>query len=68
MHLGVRHVVICPGSRSQALALAAAELERTGALELHVRVDERSAGFLAIGLAGVRAALAIALVAQSEGL
>ncbi len=51
MHLGVRHVVICPGSRSQALALAAAELERTGALELHVRIDERSAGFLALGLA-----------------
>ena len=51
VHLGVRHVVICPGSRSQALALAAAELERTGALELHVRIDERSAGFLALGLA-----------------
>lgn len=48
---GVRDVVVCPGSRSQALALAAAEFERTGMLRLHVRIDERSAGFLALGLA-----------------
>jgi 2-succinyl-5-enolpyruvyl-6-hydroxy-3-cyclohexene-1-carboxylate synthase len=27
---GVREVVLCPGSRSQALALAAAEFERAG--------------------------------------
>jgi 2-succinyl-5-enolpyruvyl-6-hydroxy-3-cyclohexene-1-carboxylate synthase len=48
---GVRHVVVCPGSRSQAPALVAAELERVGAIELHVRIDERVAGFLALGLA-----------------
>ncbi len=48
---GVRDVVVCPGSRSQALALAAAEFERAGMLRLHVRIDERSAGFLALGLA-----------------
>jgi 2-succinyl-5-enolpyruvyl-6-hydroxy-3-cyclohexene-1-carboxylic-acid synthase len=48
---GVRDLVLCPGSRSQALALAAAEFERAGVLRLHVRIDERSAGFLAIGLA-----------------
>lgn len=49
--LGVRDVVVCPGSRSQALALVAADLETRGAVRLHVRVDERSAGFLALGLA-----------------
>ncbi|MCM6761580.1 2-succinyl-5-enolpyruvyl-6-hydroxy-3-cyclohexene-1-carboxylic-acid synthase [Rathayibacter sp. ZW T2_19] len=49
--LGVRDVVVSPGSRSQALALVAAELETRGAIRLHVRVDERSAGFLALGLA-----------------
>ncbi|TPW74126.1 2-succinyl-5-enolpyruvyl-6-hydroxy-3-cyclohexene-1-carboxylic-acid synthase [Schumannella soli] len=49
--LGVRDLVLCPGSRSQALALAAAEFERAGALTLHVRIDERGAGFLALGLA-----------------
>lgn len=48
---GVRDVVVCPGSRSQALALAAAEAEEAGALRLHVRLDERSAGFFALGIA-----------------
>jgi len=42
---------VAPGSRSQALALAAAELERVGAIRLHVRIDERGAGFLALGTA-----------------
>ena len=49
--LGVQDLVLSPGSRSQALALAAAEFERIGLLRLHVRIDERSAGFLALGLA-----------------
>jgi 2-succinyl-5-enolpyruvyl-6-hydroxy-3-cyclohexene-1-carboxylate synthase len=48
---GIRDVVLSPGSRSQALALAAAASEKAGLLRLHVRIDERSAGFLAIGLA-----------------
>ena len=47
---GVRHVVLSPGSRSQALALAAARLEREGAIGLHVRIDERVAGFTALGI------------------
>ncbi len=49
--LGLRDVVLSPGSRSQALALAAAEYEREGLLRLHVRIDERVGGFLALGLA-----------------
>ncbi|UWF77221.1 MULTISPECIES: 2-succinyl-5-enolpyruvyl-6-hydroxy-3-cyclohexene-1-carboxylic-acid synthase [Microbacterium] len=48
---GVRDVVIAPGSRSQALALAATALSRAGALRVHVRVDERVAGFTALGIA-----------------
>ena len=51
IRLGIRDVVLCPGSRSQALALAAAEFERAGLLRLRVRIDERSAAFLALGLA-----------------
>ncbi|MFG6403839.1 2-succinyl-5-enolpyruvyl-6-hydroxy-3-cyclohexene-1-carboxylic-acid synthase [Microbacterium sp. P04] len=47
---GVRHIVVSPGSRSQALALAAADLERAGRVHLHVRIDERVAGFTALGL------------------
>lgn len=48
---GVREAVVCPGSRSAALALAFAEADRTGRLRLHVRTDERSASFLALGMA-----------------
>ena len=48
---GVRHVVLCPGSRSAPLAYAVQQADRAGHLTLHVRVDERSAGFLALGLA-----------------
>ena len=45
---GLREVVVCPGSRSTPLAVAAAG---HGGLAVHVRVDERSAGFFAIGRA-----------------
>jgi 2-succinyl-5-enolpyruvyl-6-hydroxy-3-cyclohexene-1-carboxylate synthase len=48
---GVREAVLCPGSRSAPLAYALQEADREGRLRLHVRVDERSAGFLALGLA-----------------
>ncbi len=48
---GVREVVLCPGSRSAPLAYAVLAAARAGELRLHVRVDERSAGFLALGLA-----------------
>ena len=47
---GVRDVVLAPGSRSAPLAYALAEAAGAGRLALHVRVDERSAGFLALGL------------------
>lgn len=50
VELGVQHIVLSPGSRSQALALVAAEFERRGALRLHVRIDERVAGFTALGI------------------
>jgi len=48
---GVQDVVLSPGSRSQALALAAAALEAAGSIRLRVRIDERVAGFVALGLA-----------------
>jgi len=50
---GVREAVCAPGSRSAPLALALFAAARTGRLRLHVRVDERSAGFTALGLAKV---------------
>ncbi len=51
VRVGVRDVVLSPGSRSQAIALAAAEYEAAGVIRLHVRIDERVAGFLALGIA-----------------
>jgi 2-succinyl-5-enolpyruvyl-6-hydroxy-3-cyclohexene-1-carboxylate synthase len=48
---GVKDVVLCPGSRNAPLAFALAEADRAGRVRLHVRIDERTAGFLAIGLA-----------------
>ena len=49
MARGLSHAVLCPGSRSGALAMAAGVLEGRG-LILHTAVDERSAAFFALGL------------------
>ncbi|MBL1075644.1 2-succinyl-5-enolpyruvyl-6-hydroxy-3-cyclohexene-1-carboxylic-acid synthase [Nocardia sp. 2] len=48
---GVRDVVLCPGSRNAPLAFALQAADAAGRIRLHMRIDERSAGFLAIGLA-----------------
>ena len=48
---GLREVVLAPGSRSTPLAMAFGDLEQRGRLRLHVRIDERSASFTALGLA-----------------
>lgn len=48
---GLADVVLAPGSRSTPFALALHDLAQERRIRLHVRVDERSAGFLAVGLA-----------------
>lgn len=61
---GMRHVVLCPGSRSAPLAYALAEAEANGRVEVSVRIDERDAGFLAVGLA-VASGLPVGVVTTS---
>ena len=48
---GVREALLSPGSRSAPLAFALHDADAAGRLRLHVRIDERSAAFLALGLA-----------------
>ena len=47
---GVREAVLCPGSRNAPLSYALVAADAAGRLRLHVRIDERTAGFLALGL------------------
>lgn len=59
---GVRDVVLCPGSRNAPLAFALHDADRSGRIRLHVRIDERTAGYLAIGLAvGAGAPVCVAM-------
>jgi 2-succinyl-5-enolpyruvyl-6-hydroxy-3-cyclohexene-1-carboxylate synthase len=59
---GVRDVVLCPGSRNAPLAFALQDADRAGRIRLHVRIDERTAGYLAIGLAiGAGAPVCVAM-------
>ena len=48
---GVREAVLSPGSRNGPLSFALHDADAAGRLRLHVRIDERTAGFLALGLA-----------------
>ena len=56
---GVTDVVISPGSRNAPLSFAAYDAAQAGLLRLHTRVDERTAGFLALGLTRVGARAAV---------
>ena len=47
----MREVVLAPGSRNAPLSFALYDAAQAGALRLHTRIDERTAGFLALGLA-----------------
>jgi len=50
---GVSEVVVAPGSRNAPLSFASYDAAAAGLVRLHTRLDERSAGFLALGLAKV---------------
>ena len=49
LNFGVKHVVICPGSRNFPIIKTVVAANKF--VKIHSAVDERSAGFLALGLA-----------------
>ena len=51
INYGATDVVIAPGSRSAPLSYAFAQAQAAGNIRVHIRIDERDAGFLALGLA-----------------
>ncbi len=61
---GLRDVVLSPGSRSAPIALAAFAAHTNGDVRLHVRIDERSAAFLALGI-GIGSRRPVAVVTTS---
>ncbi|NDA84089.1 MAG: 2-succinyl-5-enolpyruvyl-6-hydroxy-3-cyclohexene-1-carboxylate synthase, partial [Actinobacteria bacterium] len=47
---GITEFVLSPGSRNAPLSIALYEAERRGLIKLHVRIDERTAAFFALGI------------------
>ena len=48
--IGVKNLILCPGSRSAPLAIAAGELNKRKILNVFNSIDERSAGFHSLGI------------------
>lgn len=48
---GIKDVVISPGSRNAPLSIAFYQASKKGLIKLHVRIDERTAAFFALGIA-----------------
>ena len=46
IELGIKDVVLSPGSRNAPLSIALYEASEKGLINLHVRIDERGAAFL----------------------
>jgi 2-succinyl-5-enolpyruvyl-6-hydroxy-3-cyclohexene-1-carboxylate synthase len=51
VHRGIANVVLSPGSRNAPLSIALYQAEQKGLLTLHIRIDERTAAFFALGIA-----------------
>ena len=64
---GVTDAVACPGSRSTPLLVSLAEAAERGAIRLNMLLDERSAGFFALGLALASPSGSPAVVVTTSG-
>lgn len=59
---GVRHAVLCPGSRNAPICH---DIKACGAIECHAVTDERSAGFYAIGMSQANGMAPVAVCVTS---
>jgi 2-succinyl-5-enolpyruvyl-6-hydroxy-3-cyclohexene-1-carboxylate synthase len=50
IEFGIEEAVLSPGSRNAPLSIALYQAEEKGLIRLHVRIDERSAAFFALGI------------------
>ncbi len=51
LEAGIKDVVISPGSRNAPLSIAFYQASAKGLINLHTRIDERTAAFFALGIA-----------------
>ena len=59
--IGVQNLILCPGSRSAPLALAAGELNKLGLVNIFNSIDERSAGFHSLGISAASGHLSLVI-------
>lgn len=65
---GVRHVVVCPGSRNAPIVHNLHEMESTGNITCYPVTDERSAGFCAIGISQATGSMVAVCVTSGSAL
>ncbi len=59
--IGVQNLILCPGSRSAPLAIAAGELNKLGLVKIFNSIDERSAGFHSLGISAASGNLSLVI-------
>ncbi len=59
--IGVQNLIICPGSRSAPIAIAAGELNKLGLVNIFNSIDERSAGFHSLGISAASGNLSLVI-------
>ncbi len=59
--IGVKNLILCPGSRSAPLAIAAGELNKLGKINIYNSIDERSAGFHSLGISAASGNLSLVI-------
>jgi len=59
--IGVQNLIICPGSRSAPLAIAAGELTKLVLVNIFNSIDERSAGYHSLGISSASGNLSLVI-------